>query len=160
MTDMSQPSAHVQGLTPRASTIGEELTITGNVTSKGQIHLDGQVQGDIHCASLVLGENSRLEGNVIAEDVVIGGRLMGSVRAIRVTLRSKSHVEGDLVHQSLAIEKGAYFEGKSGPSENPLSGETAPADRAETEPQLVAEHPGRHKDKTSTAFTQPLPVAG
>jgi len=157
MTDMSQPSAHVQGLTPRASTIGEELTITGNVTSKGQIHLDGQVQGDIHCASLVLGENSRLEGNVIAEDVVIGGRLMGSVRAIRVTLRSKSHVEGDLVHQSLAIEKGAYFEGKSGPSENPLSGETAPSNRAETEPQLVAER--KAHDKTSTAFTQSLQVA-
>ena len=156
-TDKSQPSAHFQG---RASTIGEELTITGHVTSKGEIHLDGKVQGDIHCASLVLGEGSRLEGNVIAEEVVIGGDLIGSIRALRVTLQSRSHVEGDLFHQSLAIEKGAYFDGKSRPSEDPLSGETAPADRAETKPELVSGGPERHKDKTSTAFTQSLPVAG
>jgi cytoskeletal protein CcmA (bactofilin family) len=144
----------------RASVIGEALTIAGHVTSKGGIRLCGQVQGDIHCASLVLGEGSRLEGNVIAEEVVIGGDLIGSIRALRVTLQSRSHVEGDLVHQSLAIEKGAYFEGKSRPSEDPLSGETAPGDRAETEPELVAERPGRHRDKASTEFTKSLQVVG
>jgi len=111
--------------------------ITGNVMSKGEIHLDGQVQGDIRCISLILGESARLKGNVIAEDVVIGGHLLGSVQARQVTLLSKSHVEGDLFHQSLAIEQGAYFEGKSGPLDNPLSGETAPGDRAATKPQLV-----------------------
>jgi cytoskeletal protein CcmA (bactofilin family) len=68
-----------------ASNIGEDLVIIGNVTSKGEIHLDGQIQGDIQCASLVLGESSQLEGAVIAEDVVIRGRLKGSVRARRIT---------------------------------------------------------------------------
>ena len=95
--DTSQQSNLVQGSsTPRISTIGEDLVITGNVTSKGEIQLDGQLQGDIHCVSLVLGESSRLEGGVIAEDVVIRGRLIGTVRALRVTLQSKCHVEGDL----------------------------------------------------------------
>ena len=63
------------------STIGEELTITGNVTSTGELNLEGHVQGDIHCVSLVLGRTAQLEGGVIAEDVVIRGRLIGSVRA-------------------------------------------------------------------------------
>jgi cytoskeletal protein CcmA (bactofilin family) len=58
---------------------------------------------------------------VIAEDVVLRGRLIGSVRALRVTLQSKCHVEGDLVHQSIAIEQGAYFEGKSLHADDPLS---------------------------------------
>ena len=102
------------------STIGEDLTITGNVTSKGEIHLDGHVRGDVHCVALVLGENSNVEGNVVAEDVVIRGRLIGSVQALRVTLQSESHVEGDLTYQSLAIEQGAFFDGKSRPS-GPLS---------------------------------------
>ncbi len=136
-TDTSQPTAQVQGSTPRVSTIGEELLITGNVTSKGGIPLDGQVQGDIRCTSLIIGEGAGLTGNVIAEDAVSGGRLVGSVQARQVTLQSKSHVEGDLFHQSLAIEQGACFEGKSGPLDNPLSGETAPGDRAATKPQLV-----------------------
>src|SRR4249919_1207674 len=82
------------------STIGGDLKIIGNVTSKGEIHLDGHVQGDVHCVALFLGENSSIEGNVIADDVVIRGRLIGSVRALRVTLQSTSHVEGDLIHQS------------------------------------------------------------
>ena len=50
----------------RISTISENLTITGNVTSQGELHLDGQVQGDVHCVALVLGENAQLEGNVVA----------------------------------------------------------------------------------------------
>ena len=140
-TDTSQQSARVQGSsTSGTSTIGEDLVITGNVTSKGEIHLDGQIQGDIHCVSLVLGENSQLEGGVIAEDVVIRGLLIGSVRALRVTLQSKCHVEGDLVHQSLAIEQGAFFEGKSRRSDDPLSpSQEAPVERAPAKPQLVAD---------------------
>jgi cytoskeletal protein CcmA (bactofilin family) len=134
--------------------------ITGNVMSKGEIHLDGQVQGDIRCISLILGESARLKGNVIAEDVVIGGRLVGSVQARQVTLQSKSHVEGDLFHQSLAIEQGACFEGKSGPLDNPLSGETAPGDRAATKPQLVFGRSEEAGDNLPTDSTQSIPETG
>jgi cytoskeletal protein CcmA (bactofilin family) len=88
---------------------------------------------------------------------VIGGRLIGSVRARLVTLQAKSHVEGDLFHQSLTIEQGTYFEGKSCPSDDPLSGESAPGDGAVTKPQLVSEQRG---DKPSTAPTQSLLEAG
>jgi cytoskeletal protein CcmA (bactofilin family) len=70
------------------STIGEDLTITGNVTSKGELHLNGKVQGDVHCVALVLGENAQLEGNVVTEDVIVRGRLIGSVHALTVILQS------------------------------------------------------------------------
>ncbi len=102
------------------STISEDLTITGNVTSKGEIHLDGRIQGDLHCAALVLGENAQLEGNVVAEDVMVRGRLIRSVRGLRVLLQSTSSVEGNVFHKSLAIEQGTHFEGASCPSKNPL----------------------------------------
>jgi cytoskeletal protein CcmA (bactofilin family) len=49
------------------STIGEDLKITGNVTSKGEIHLDGEVQGDVSCVALILSENAKLDGNVVAD---------------------------------------------------------------------------------------------
>jgi len=103
------------------STISEDLTITGSVTSQSELHLNGQVQGDVHCVALVLGENAQLEGNVVAEDVMVRGRLIGSVRALKVMLQSAAHVEGDLVHKSLAVEHGTYFDGESRPSENPLA---------------------------------------
>ena len=102
------------------STIGEDLTITGDVTSKGELHLNGQVQGDVHCIALVLGESAKLEGSVVAEDVMVRGHLIGSVRALRVTLEAKSHVEGNLFHTTLSIEQGTHFEGESRPSQDPL----------------------------------------
>ena len=103
------------------SIIGEDLTINGSVTSKGEIQVDGEIQGDINCGSLLLGDKSQVMGNVIAEDVVVRGRVVGSIRGLRVTLQAQSHVEGDIVHQSLAIEQGAYFEGKSRRSDDPLA---------------------------------------
>ena len=106
---------------PSISTIGEDLTITGNVTSKGELHLNGQIQGDVHCVALVLGENAQLKGGVVAEDVMVRGRLIGSVRALRVILQSTAYVEGNLFHRVLAVEQGTHFEGESRPSEDPLS---------------------------------------
>jgi cytoskeletal protein CcmA (bactofilin family) len=104
------------------SMLGEDLTITGNIVSKGEIQVDGEIQGDIQCSSLLLGDKSKVVGGVVAEDVVVRGRVVGSLRALRVTLQAQSHVEGDIFHQSLAIEQGAYFEGKSRRSDDPLSG--------------------------------------
>jgi cytoskeletal protein CcmA (bactofilin family) len=103
------------------SIIGEDLTITGNVTSKGEVQVDGEIQGDIHCSSLLLGDKSQVRGGVVAEDIVVRGHLVGSIKGLRITLQAPSHVEGDIFHQSLAIEQGAYFEGKSRRSDNPLA---------------------------------------
>jgi len=108
------------------SIIGEDLKITGNVTSKGEIQVDGEIEGDIRCSSLLLGDKSQVTGNVTAENVVVRGRIVGSIRGSRITLQARSHVEGDLFHQSLAIEQDAYFEGKSRHSDNPLAEIKAP----------------------------------
>ena len=103
------------------SIIGEDLTITGNITCKGEIQVDGEIEGDIRCGSLLLGDKSKVTGGVAAEDVVVRGHLVGSITGLRITLQGQSHVEGDIFHQSLAIEQGAYFEGKSRRSDNPLA---------------------------------------
>jgi cytoskeletal protein CcmA (bactofilin family) len=140
------------------STIGEDLTITGNVASKGEIHLDGHVQGDVHCGALFLGENANVEGNVTADEVVIRGRLIGSVRAFRLMLQSTSHVEGDLIHQSLAMEQGAFFEGKSRRSDTPLSTSQPTAEKkAPSKPKPLDHDPEKQKEKPEAAFERALP---
>jgi cytoskeletal protein CcmA (bactofilin family) len=103
------------------SVIGEDLTVEGNIISKGEVQLEGEVKGNVHCTSLVIGDKALVEGGVVADDVIIRGRIIGSVRGHRVTLQSSSHVEGDVFHQSLAIEQGAFFEGKSRRSDDPIA---------------------------------------
>ena len=96
-----------------ASSIGPDLTIMGNLISKGEVVVDGEVQGDISCAHLTVGQTARITGGIVAEDVVVRGHVMGSIRGNRVNLQATSRVEGDIFHQSLAIEQGAMFEGRS-----------------------------------------------
>ncbi len=109
-----------------ASVIGPDLTITGNLVSKGEVQVDGEVQGDIHGTYVVIGEKARITGGIVAEEIVIRGHVMGSVRGKRVMLQSSSHIEGDIYHQALAIEQGAFFEGKSRRSDDPMSGVSKP----------------------------------
>ncbi len=125
------------------SIIGEDLIITGNVDSKGEIQVDGEIRGDIHCGSLLLGDKSTITGSVTAEDVVVRGKVIGSVRGLRVTLQAQSHVEGDIYHQSLAIEQGAYFEGKSRRSDDPMKEGLA------SKPSTVADKTPRFEGKPS-----------
>jgi cytoskeletal protein CcmA (bactofilin family) len=108
------------------SIIGEDLTITGNLTSKGEIQVDGEIEGDVRCTSILLGDTSQVTGGVAAEDVVVRGRIVGSIRGLRITLQAQSHVEGDIFYQSLAIEQGAHFDGQSRRSDNPLEEIEAP----------------------------------
>jgi cytoskeletal protein CcmA (bactofilin family) len=103
------------------SILGEDLSITGNISSKGEIQIDGEVQGDIYCLSVIVGEKAHVSGGIAAEDVIVRGKVTGSIRGVRVTLQASSQVEGDIYHHSLAIEQGAYFEGKSRRSDDPLA---------------------------------------
>ena len=123
------------------SIIGEDLTVNGNVSSKGEIQVDGEIQGDIDCGSLLLGDKSQINGSVRAEDVVVRGKVIGSIRGLRVTLQSQSHVEGDIFHQSLAIEQGAYFEGKSRRSDDPMADGKNAASRPEKKSSDSEENP-------------------
>src|SRR5688572_10372746 len=147
-----RPATYAKAPTPAASKmvpsiIGEDLTISGNVTSKGEIQVDGEIQGDINCGSLLLGDKSQVIGGVIAEDIVVRGRVVGSIRGLRVTLQAQSHVEGDIFHQSLAIEQGAYFEGKSRRSDDPLAEVKAPATSGARSTEKAAGFDSKPKDE-------------
>jgi cytoskeletal protein CcmA (bactofilin family) len=47
--------------------------------------------------------------------------LRGIRRTQAQTRQAASHIEGDVFHRSLAIEQGAYFEGKSRRTDDPMS---------------------------------------
>ena len=106
--------------------IGADLLITGNLISRGEVQVEGEVQGDIHAQHIVVGDKARITGGIVAEEIVVRGHVMGSVRGKRVMLQSSSHVEGDIFHQALAIEQGAFFEGKSRRSDDPTGDSQKP----------------------------------
>lgn len=115
-----------QGAARGPSQIGADLSVVGNLISKGEVQIDGEIQGDVHAGSVVVGESARISGGLVADEIVVRGNVMGSIRGKRVTLQSTSRVEGDIFHAQLAIEQGAYFEGKSRRMDDPTAGVNAP----------------------------------
>jgi cytoskeletal protein CcmA (bactofilin family) len=105
------------GLRRRGTVIGDGLKVVGNVTAEGLVEIFGEVEGEIRCKSLVLSRKAQVVGAIIAERVVVNGKVDGPIHASRVMLKSRSHVVGDINHQTLAIKKGAYFEGRSVPQD-------------------------------------------
>jgi cytoskeletal protein CcmA (bactofilin family) len=101
------------------SVIGPDLIVTGNLETTGELRIDGDVQGDVYAGRLVIGEQARVAGELVADEIVIGGIVQGSIRGNSVTFQTASRVEGEVYHRKLAIEQGAYFEGKSRRSEDP-----------------------------------------
>jgi cytoskeletal protein CcmA (bactofilin family) len=99
--------------TKSVSVIGIDLTITGNLICKGEVQVDGNIEGDIQGSNVVIGEDATVTGGILADEVVVRGHVIGSVHSRRVMLQTTSQVEGDIYHQSLSIEQGAMFEGKS-----------------------------------------------
>jgi cytoskeletal protein CcmA (bactofilin family) len=93
--------------------IAEGLKIIGTVTAEGLVEVNGQIEGELHCTSLIVSRKAQVSGTIMAEQVVVDGRVEGPIQGGDVVLRSQAHVVGDIHHQSLAIEKGAYFEGRS-----------------------------------------------
>ena len=52
-----------------------------------------------------------VKGEILAESVTVNGKVYGTIRARTVLMGKTAHVEGDVYHETLAIEAGAYFEG-------------------------------------------------
>lgn len=149
------------------SIIGPDLVITGNLISKGEVQVDGTVQGDIHGSHVIVGPNASISGGIVAEEVVVRGHISGSVRGKRVMLQASSQVEGDIYHNALSIEQGAMFEGKSrrtsqdpraGIEPSPLPGAQAALPAAAPISLAVAAAAPAPAPVVATSASEPEPV--
>ena len=99
-------------LTGVPSIISPDLKIIGDLKSSGDIQIDGRIEGDINSRLLTVGEQATVEGCIVADTVRISGTVLGQVRAKTVHLDKKARVTGDITHEILTMEAGAFFEGQ------------------------------------------------
>jgi len=105
---------------PAPSVLSSDLTIVGNVKTSGDIQVEGIVEGDIRAQMLIVGESATVKGEVVAEEVVVHGRVIGRLRGLKVRLSASARCEGDIIHKTIAIESGAHFEGSVQRQDDPL----------------------------------------
>ena len=93
------------------SIISEDMRLTGSLTSQGEVQLDGRVDGDVRVSLLVIGITGVVEGSVIADSVVVKGKIIGSLNASKVIIEQTAELHGDIYQDTLSIEAGATIEG-------------------------------------------------
>ncbi len=139
------------------SIVSADVIMTGSMVSNGDIQIDGIIEGDVRSVGLVIGEKAEVRGEIMAQELIVRGRVVGRIRARKVQLAATAHVEGDIVHEAFSVEAGAFFEGNCRHSENPLgdeAGETA-IERA------IQQAPPPAKEQAQTAaFDKATGLAG
>ena len=98
------------------SVIGSDVVITGDISASADLHIDGKIDGDIKCASLVQGEGSTIAGAVIADSARMSGKVAGSISAKELVILKSARIEGDVQYDALTIEQGAQVDGRFSPN--------------------------------------------
>ena len=97
--------------------IGRHAELHGDLRLKESVRIDGRVVGDVvglpeQAVSVVVGPSGEVVGDVMAQRVIVAGRVCGNIHALdRVELHSDCMVQGDLRYTSIAVEHGARVQG-------------------------------------------------
>jgi cytoskeletal protein CcmA (bactofilin family) len=102
---------------PRAagveSVIAAELTIEGKITGSGDVRIAGRFKGDVQVdGNFRIDAGARLEGQVRAGVVVVGGELQGNIEAAKqVDVLSTGVIVGDVKAASITVAAGSRMRG-------------------------------------------------
>ena len=94
------------------SVLGSDVKVTGDIEANVDLHVDGTVEGDITCKSLVQGEESTVTGAIEAETARIAGTVKGTISARELVVLKTARIEGDVHYDALTVEQGAHIEGR------------------------------------------------
>ena len=97
----------------RGAAIGPSMSVKGEVHSREELYVDGDVQGSIEMQHrLTVGPNGKIRANITAREIVVHGSIQGNVQvAEKIIIREKGSLVGDIRTAGIVIEDGAYFKG-------------------------------------------------
>jgi cytoskeletal protein CcmA (bactofilin family) len=98
------------------SSISAETTVVGKIVCKGSIKIYGLVEGELSASKAIVAHGAQIKSDIVADELIISGRVKGNLYARRVKLRDMAVIEGDIYHRSLSIDENVRFEGSSRPN--------------------------------------------
>ncbi|WP_374596528.1 polymer-forming cytoskeletal protein [Brevundimonas sp.] len=130
------------------STLSAGVRYEGNISGGGDVQVDGALKGDVRLARVLIGESGSVEGAITADMIEVRGKVNGSITAKSVRLLATARVEGDITQEQLAIEPGAWFQGRSIQAKRELPTAAAIA-------EAEAAKPERYQPETPVAPAMP-----
>jgi len=96
------------------SLIGAGTSMKGDITSNGDLRIDGTLVGNIHCsAKVVIGANGVVQGDINGQQADIMGKVTGTIKVKDLLqLKGGSLLSGSIQAAKLQIEPTANFNGE------------------------------------------------
>jgi cytoskeletal protein CcmA (bactofilin family) len=95
-----------------SSFLGPGVGDEGVLEIEGELVISGVVRGRIAALKLIIAAGGYVEGDIVAREVVIAGRLNGRVFAPTVSIEASAEVEGRIFHTNVSVERGARVNGR------------------------------------------------
>ena len=94
------------------SVIAADAEFVGDVSTPGDVRIEGRLAGNVRAAEqLLVARGGRIDGEVDAAEVVIGGEIVGPIRASQsVTLQASAQVVGTINTPRITVEEGASLD--------------------------------------------------
>ncbi|MGB0851236.1 MAG: bactofilin family protein [Bacteroidia bacterium] len=110
---LSKKEKTVQNTSGVLNVLGEGTVIEGNLSSSGDLRIDGEIQGDLSTnGKCVLGPTGKIVGNIQAKSCDVSGRVDGNVRVTDLLLiKSNGKINGDINTSKIVVENGGEFNG-------------------------------------------------
>lgn len=113
-TPMARVSNPTPPSTPRnMASIGASMSIKGEIRSREELLVDGEVEGLLESHSLItVGPNGKVKANIKAREVIVFGSVRGNVEVSeKIAIREQGNLVGDIKTAGISIDDGAYFKG-------------------------------------------------
>jgi len=109
--EMSRPQP--QAVSPQQATIGSSMMIVGEIFSREELTVDGEVEGTLELQHrLTVGPNGKVKAHIKAREVVVFGNVQGNVEVSdKIVIKKGGSLVGDIKSSGIVIDDGAYFKG-------------------------------------------------
>ena len=111
----SMPAPKLQVPEPRGSAvIGKGVTIKGQIFSREDLTIDGEVDGSVELLEhrLTIGPEGKIRADVSAHEIVVLGSINGNIEATeKIDIRKHASITGDIKAARIETEDGAYLKG-------------------------------------------------
>lgn len=100
--------------------LGEGTVITGDMSFQGSMRIDGQFDGNLSGDHLIVSENGKVVGDVLAQSCVCYGQIRGNLTVDELQVKQGGRIDGTINTDDLAVESGSLLNGEVKPKKKEL----------------------------------------
>ena len=94
-----------------SSILANSFNLKGSISCKGELQIDGRINGNINGEKVILGTESSMDGTLTADEIIISGKFKGKIKGKSIRLDAGASVNAEIIYEILAIEDGSSING-------------------------------------------------